>query len=216
MKKRLLTAWIIACMFICLVGQTPITALADGDDTRVISVPEGLQDVLINETPETQTAETEIIKEESTDVQTQQNDENNDVQSVQGEATGETDAQNLTVGEDETSATQNEVIDETNEASTEQNETAGDTNETLNPQSEDKVDTNENQSEQTGEVVTGIDETPAAQNETATETPTQNQQGENVIAETVECVEQSVEALLPEGTHNHGLLCEALRYTLFC
>ena len=204
MKKRLLTAWIIACMFICLVGQTPITALADGDDTRVISVPEGLQDVLINETPETQTAETEIIKEESTDVQTQQNDENNDVQSVQGEATGETDAQNLTVGEDETSATQNEVIDETNEASTEQNETAGDTNETLNPQSEDKVDTNENQSEQTGEVVTGIDETPAAQNETATETPTQNQQGENVIAETVECVEQSVEALLPEGTHNHG------------
>ncbi len=206
MKKRLLTAWIIACMFICLVGQTPITALAEGDDTRVISVPEGLQDVLINETPETQTAETEIIKEESTDVQTQQNDENNDVQSVQGEATGETDAQNLTVGEDETSATQNEVIDETNEASTEQNETAGDTNETLNPQSEDKVDTNENQSEQTGEVVTGIDETPAAQNETATETPTQNQpaQGENVIAETVECVEQSVEALLPEGTHNHG------------
>lgn len=163
MKKRLLTAWIIACMFICLVGQTPITALADGDDTRVISVPEGLQNVLINETPETQTAETEIIKEESTDVQTQQNGENNDVQSGQGEATGETDAQNQTVGEDETSATQNEVIDETNDASTDQNETA-------------------------------------------TEIPAQNQpaQGENVIAETVECVEQSVEALLPEGTHNHG------------
>lgn len=206
-------------MFICLVGQTPITALADGDDTRVISVPEGLQNVLINETPETQTAETEIIKEESTDVQTQQNDENNDVQSEQGEATGETDAQNQTVGEDETSATQNEVIDETNdvstdqneavgetnEASTEQNETAGETNESQKTQSEDAANTSDAQVEQIEKTVT-VDEAPAAQNETATEIPAQNQpaQGENVIAETVECVEQSVEALLPEGTHNHG------------
>ena len=64
MKKRLLTAWIIACMFICLVGQTPITALAEGDDTRVISVPEGLQEVLNYDMPETQTVETEDTTEE--------------------------------------------------------------------------------------------------------------------------------------------------------
>ena len=68
MKKRLLTAWIIACMFICLVGQTPITALAEGDDTRVISVPEGLQELLVNES-EIQTAEEENTTEEIAEVQ---------------------------------------------------------------------------------------------------------------------------------------------------
>lgn len=56
-------------MFICLVGQTPITALAEGDDTRVISVPEGLQEVLINETPEIQTVETEDTIEDTNEVQ---------------------------------------------------------------------------------------------------------------------------------------------------
>ena len=71
-------------MFICLVGQTPITALADGDDTRVISVPEGLQEILINETPEVQTAETETTTEEITEVQTEQTDETEDIQSEQG------------------------------------------------------------------------------------------------------------------------------------
>ena len=55
-------------MFICLVGQTPITALAEGDDTRVISVPEGLQELLVNES-EIQTAEDTDTTEETGEVQ---------------------------------------------------------------------------------------------------------------------------------------------------
>ncbi len=115
MKKRLLTAWIIACMFICLVGQTPITALAEGDDTRVISVPEGLQEVLINETPEIQTVETEDTIEETNEVQTEVTEETNEVQDkdVAGEAQG-------TNGTAETPdvQTQEEAIVETLDAQT--------------------------------------------------------------------------------------------------
>ena len=66
-------------MFICLVGQTPITALAEGDDTRVISVPEGLQEVLNYDMPETQTVQTEDTTEDG-EVQTETADENGEGQ----------------------------------------------------------------------------------------------------------------------------------------
>ena len=170
MKKRLLTAWIIACMFICLVGQTPITALADGDDTRVISVPEGLQDVLINDAPEVQTVETENTTEDGIEVP----------------------------------AEQNEVIDETNEAPVEQGEVIDETNEVPN---EIVDETNEIPAEQVGEVESGIGEAPIAQTEElavqteVVETPSENPsvQSGNATANTTECVEKTVEALLPEG-----------------
>ena len=114
MKKRLLTAWIIACMFICLVGQTPLVALADGDDTRVISVPEGLQEVLVNETPEVQTVETEDATEEVSEVPTEQ-----------AEAVEDTN---------EAAPEQGEVIGENNEATTEQNEDLNNTDDTSSEQ----------------------------------------------------------------------------------
>ena len=114
MKKRLLTAWIIACLFICLVGQTPLVALADGDDTRVISVPEGLQEVLINETPEVQTVETENTIENSIDIPSEQNE-------VVAETAETATEQNESVGDiNEVPAEQNEVVDETNDIQTEQ------------------------------------------------------------------------------------------------
>ena len=158
MKKRLLTAWIIACMFICLVGQTPIVALADGDDTRVISVPEGLQELLINEAPEIQSEQTEEV---------------NEIHEVQ---------------------------------------------------TEEITDTNETQPEQGGESITSIGEAPIAQDEepavqtdkpvvqnevvpeAVTETPAEAQvaQNTNTVDETPECIEQTVDADLPQGVHNYG------------
>ncbi|MBP5494714.1 MAG: hypothetical protein J6X97_06425 [Lachnospiraceae bacterium] len=145
MKKRLLTAWIIACMFICLVGQTPITALADGDDTRVISVPEGLQELLVNEAPEIQAEDTiEVI---------------NDVQNEAANETGEVQSEN-----------ENEPIE----------------------QGEAAVDTNETQNENTSNTV---EETPA---------DIQPVLNGNIAAEAPECIEQTVDALLPQGTHNYG------------
>jgi len=76
MKKRLLTAWLIACMMISLVGQSPIVALAEGDDSRVIPMSDGLKEVLIlddaSETPEAQGGTTAV---EIPETQTEQ-DEN--------------------------------------------------------------------------------------------------------------------------------------------
>ena len=73
MKKRLLTAWLIACMMISLVGQTPITALAEGDDVQVVPMSDGLKEVLIlddaSETPEVQGETTAV---EIPDTQTEQ------------------------------------------------------------------------------------------------------------------------------------------------
>ena len=186
MKKRLLTAWIIACMFICLVGQTPIVALADGDDTRVISVPEGIQELLINEAPEIQTEQIEETTEESIEVQ---NDETDEVVSEQ-----------------------TDEVNENNEVITEQSE---DTNTADETQTEEANDTNETQTEQ-GDFVTGIDEAPIAQNEepavpevipeVVPETPAEVQvtPDTNTVVEIPECIEQTVDALLPQGAHNFG------------
>ena len=75
MKKRLLTAWLIACMMISLVGQTPITALAEGDDSRVISMSEGLQEVLLNDVSETPVTEDENTVVEIPEAQTEQSED---------------------------------------------------------------------------------------------------------------------------------------------
>ena len=75
MKKRLLTTWLIACMMISLVGQTPITALAEGDDSRVISMPEGLEELLLSNVSETPVIEDENIAVEIPETQTDQDED---------------------------------------------------------------------------------------------------------------------------------------------
>ncbi|SDJ78309.1 fibro-slime domain-containing protein [Lachnospiraceae bacterium G41] len=156
-------------MFICLVGQTPITALADGDDTRVISVPEGLQELLINEIPEIQTEQTADTTEYCVETQ---NDETNEVVSEQPEVN------------------ENNVV-----------------------QPEEVTDTNETQPEQGGDIDTNIGEAPVAQNEepivqnevvAETSAETQTVQNGNATVETPECIEQTVDANLPQGVHNYG------------
>ncbi|MBR6384145.1 MAG: InlB B-repeat-containing protein [Lachnospiraceae bacterium] len=178
MKKRLLTAWIIACMFICLVGQTPITALAEGDDTRVISVPEGLQEVLNYDMPETQTVETEDITEESNEVQTEVAEEANEVQNEQGE----------------------NVVDEANETQSEQGEdNTVETSETQTVQEDAAVETpdektQEDDTVETPETPTVQKETPDAQiqEDTTVETSeTQTVQEETVVEETPENIENT-------------------------
>ncbi|MBP5494717.1 MAG: InlB B-repeat-containing protein [Lachnospiraceae bacterium] len=89
MKKRLLTTWLIACMMISLVGQTPLVALAEGDDTRVIPVPEGLQELLVSEVPETPTVQDENIVVEIPETITEQDEnvtvDNTDTEIIQDE-----------------------------------------------------------------------------------------------------------------------------------
>ena len=75
MKKRLLTVWLIACMMISLVGQTPITALAEGDDSRVISMSEGLQEVLLNDVSEAPVIEDENTVVETPEAQSEQDED---------------------------------------------------------------------------------------------------------------------------------------------
>ena len=221
MKKRLLTAWIIACMFICLVGQTPITALADGDDTRVISVPEGLQNVLINETPEVQTVETENTTEDIIEVPSEQTeivDETSEVAPEQGEVieeNNETPTEQVEAVDENSEASneQNETVEENNETPAEQVEAVNETKDVPNEQTEVVNENNEAPVEQIGEVVNGVNEAPVAQpeesaapSEVVTETPAETPvaQNGNAVNNTPEYVEKTVEALLPEGTHNYG------------
>ena len=174
MKKRLLTAWIIACMFICLVGQTPITALAEGDDTRVISVPGGLQEVLNYDMPETQTVETEDTTEETNEVQTETEDENGEVQgedeNVQGESSTVETPENQTVEEDVTSENPDvqapeDAIEETLETQTVQED-------------DSDVQTQDETTAEIPEVQTVQDETVI--NETPTNQTVQEETPENI------------------------------------
>ncbi|MBR5066918.1 MAG: InlB B-repeat-containing protein [Lachnospiraceae bacterium] len=186
MKKRLLTAWIIACMFICLVGQTPITALAEGDDTRVISVPEGLQEVLNYDMPETQTVETEDTTEETNEVQTETEDENGEVQgedeNVQGESGTVETPENQTVEEDVTSENPDvqapeDATEETPENQT-QDDAAVETPDVQTPE-DAAVETPETQTVQED------DSDVQTQDETTAEIPeVQTVQDETVINET--------------------------------
>ena len=104
-------------MFICLVGQTPIVALADGDDTRVISVPEGLQEVLNYETPEVQTVEDENTIVDIPETQVAEGEdatvENPDTQMIQEDNTvaenPETQAEQTEEAAEEVPAVQNET-----------------------------------------------------------------------------------------------------------
>ena len=235
MKKRLLTAWLIACMMISLVGQTPITALAEGDDSRVIPMSDGLKEVLILddasetpeaqgettavEIPETQTeqdenatianpdTDTQITQDENTtekapDAQIEQSDnqtvqpddaivETPDVQNEQDENVIADDNQNVQT-EDTTAETpdaqieKNDSVEETPDALAEQNESSEETSE--NQEDKDAYDSQIIKEENP------IDETPAANDE----------QGEDVIVETPECIEKTVDAELPEGTLNYG------------
>ena len=165
MKKRLLTAWIIACMFICLVGQTPITALAEGDDTRVISVPEGLQEVLNYDMPETQTVQTEDTTEDG-EVQTGTEDENGEGQSedenVQGESGTVETPGNQTVEEDVTSENPDAQAPEDATEETNENQTQDDaTVETPDVQTvQDDTVINETPTNQTVQEETVVEETP--------------------------------------------------------
>ena len=182
MKKRLLTAWIIACMFICLVGQTPITALADGDDTRVISVPEGLQEVLNYETPEVQTVETEDTTEETNEDQTEVAEETNEVQNEQGE--------NDTVETPETQMVQEDVTVDTSETQTAQDDATVEIPEAQMVQEETTEETPDAQTQEDATVETP--ETQTVQDETVTETPAdQTVLGETVVEETTENIENA-------------------------
>ena len=60
---------------ISLVGQTPITALAEGDDSRVISMSEGFQEVLFTDTAETPEIEDENAVVEIPEIQPEQNED---------------------------------------------------------------------------------------------------------------------------------------------
>ena len=205
MKKRLLTAWIIACMFICLVGQTPITALAEGDDTRVISVPEGLQEVLNYDMPETQTVQTEDTTEDG-EVQTGTEDENGEGQcedeNVEGESGTVETPENQTVEEVVTSENPDVQTPEYATVETPENQTQDDAAvETPDVQTlEDAtVETPETQTVQEDdsdvqtqdETTAEIPEVQTVQDETViNETPTnQTVQEETAVEETPENIE---------------------------
>ena len=204
MKKRLLTAWLIACMMISLVGQTPITALAEGDDSRVIPVSEGLQEVLLNNVSETPEDQDDTTVVEIPEIQTEDEDaivEDQNTEITQDESTIE----EAPVAFDEQD--ENTIADDT----TVQSEDA--TVETPDVQDEPiiiqadnaTVETPETQSIQTDNTV--ADETVAVPTEelnddtqiVPNETP-----DTQVVEETIELIEKTVDADLPQGTLNYG------------
>ena len=223
MKKRLLTAWIIACMFICLVGQTPIVALADGDDTRVISVPEGLQEVLNYDIPETQTVQTEDTTEDG-EAQTGTEDENGEGQGegTVGEA-AEGQAANETAQDGQGEATQttqdgDAQVGQSENAQANQGETVvGDAQNNQNAQGEGSVDegfetqtaqgeesalqtdttitTPENQTTSGDDTSVVTNDNQTVQNETIANGTSENQtvQEENAIEEILEDTETAQE-----------------------
>ena len=209
MKKRLLTAWIIACMFICLVGQTPIVALADGDDTRVISVPEGLQEVLNYDMPETQTVQTEDTTEDG-EVQTGTEDENGEGQGENAvDETSEGQAANGTAQDgqgEETQTTQDDVqVGQNENAQAGQGETEvgdaqnaqdeGSVGGSSETQNDTTIANSENQTTSGDDTSVVTNDNQTVQNETIANGTSENQtvQEENAIEEILEDTETAQE-----------------------
>jgi fibro-slime domain-containing protein len=195
-------------MFICLVGQTPITALAEGDDTRVISVPEGLQEVLNYDMSETQTVETEDTTEDG-EVQNGTNDENGEGQGENAvDETSEGQAANGTAQDgqgEETQTTQDGVqAGQKENAQADQGETVvGDAQNNQNAQGEGSVDgssetlndttiaNSENQTTSGDDTSVVTNDTQTVQNETIANGTSENQTDleENAIEEILEDTE---------------------------
>ncbi|MBQ2183472.1 MAG: hypothetical protein II399_02455, partial [Lachnospiraceae bacterium] len=157
------------------MGQTPIVALADGNDTRVISVPEGLQELLVNESPEVQTVQIENTTEDSIEIPNEVIDETNETTSEPGEVIDEN----------------NEFGAETNETPSEQSgEVISSTDETPIAQTADTIEettesnnaTDENNPEVTGETIeNAVIETQVSQDEN--NLTSQDVQGEETVSD---------------------------------
>ena len=191
MKKRLLTAWLITCMMISLVGQTPITALAEGDDSRVISVSEGLQEVLLNDVSETPVTEDENTVVEIPEAQTEQSEDaivedTPGIELVQNENTIE-DTTGIELVQDENTVEDTLGIELVQDENT----------------VEDTTGIELVQNENTVEDTPGIE---LVQDENKVEdTPgIELVQNENIVVATTECINKIVDANLPQGTHNLG------------
>ena len=181
---------------ISLVGQTPITAMAEGDDSRVIPMSEGLQEVLLNNVSETPEVQDNTTVVEIPEIETNQDEdtivENQDVDITQDENTIEnmSDAQveqtDNTIADNQT--VQDDVIVETPDFQFNQDE---------NIITDQIIQTDDATVEEkivvpTEEITDDIqivrDETPVTQE----------------VEETIELVEKIVDANLPQGTHNLG------------
>ena len=206
MKKRLLTAWLIACMMISLVGQTPITALAEGDDTRVISMSEGLQEVLLNDVSETSTIENEDAVAEIPEAQTEQDEDaivedTPGIELVQNENTVE-DTPGIELVQNESTVEDTPGIELIQDEST-----VEDTPSIELIQDENTVEDTPGivivQDENTVEDTPGIE---LVQDEnTVEDTPgIELVQNDNTVDDTPECIDKTVDAYLPQGTHNLG------------
>ena len=209
MKKRLLTAWLITCMMISLVGQTPITALAEGDDSRVIPVSEGLQEVLLNNVSETPEAEDNTTVVDISEIQTENEDaivEDQNTEITQDESTIEeapvtleeqdenTITGDTTVQPDDTTVETPDVQDEpiiVDDQIVQEDDATVETSETQNIQTDNTV------ADETVAVLTEElnDDTQIVPNETP---------NTQVVEETIELIEKTVDADLPQGTLNYG------------
>ena len=159
-------------------------------------------ETIVNPDTDTQITQDENTTEEAPDAQIEQSDnqtvrpddaivETPDVQNEQDENVIADDNQNVQT-EDTTAETpdaqieKNDSVDETPDALVEQNESSEETSE--NQEDKDADDSQIIKDENP------VDETPAANVD----------QSENVIVETPECFEKTVDAELPEGTLNYG------------